>query len=1257
MVVKLPLRPLTSVFLVLLAFAALPSEIAAQGAQPSPPPWRWLWIGSSNPADTWGSPNSLNPGALTGNFLLFPNNTPAPPIFRPNTGSDEVVIDPGQMSFGSLGEPITGTVSCRIESSSAWKVGRISLAAGTSLSLGLNSTLRVTTVPATGYPSFGGSGAVIADGDIRLNAGAGDSALRFGTAATIGGNGFVTMVDATFTGGSTNYIGGDTAGLGLVIGAGFTIRGGGYIGGGAFGAPQSMNITNNGTIDGTGTINPLTIFLSNLIGSNLTNNGTLRASGGGTLSFNSLASTATIVNAGSIQALTGSTVRVGRGITVSGGTVATAGTGVIRGEGGGGVFSNVTNTGTIAIGFAETVRLAGTFTNNGSINFDSTVAGGGGNIFLAGNVTLAGAGNITLKVESQDAITNLASASTLTNSASHTIRGAGRLTSLGSVGLEGTFFFTLANAGFVDANVPGKSLVITLRDVDNGRVTNTGTMRASGGGILAFDGNSGIGTVTNTGGLIQALDGSTVLVRANSVITGGTLATSGSGMIRPGGGGGTLTNLTNTGAIGIGFGETLRLAGTFTNNGTVNFDSTQAGGGGNLFFAGDVTLAGTGSITLKVENQDIIDATNLNSTLTNSSSHTIKGAGVMGPGSLFYAFANAGVVDANVLGKSLTFITRDSSGGTVTNTGTLRASGGGLLTLTSNSGPGTVNNAGGRIEALDGSVVNVQNGVTVTGGMLVASGTGVIRGGIYGVVNGGTFANLTSTGNFDPTLATITGVVSSAGTVTLATDGSATIANGATFNNLAGGSVNLTSTGGFTGSGTFNNAGTLTKSGIGQAVFTGTTFQNTGTVAVSAGAVAFQTFAQSAGTLRFTSGASASVASGQSFQFTGGALAGTGTLSGNAVNAGALTIGSTNATTSAITISGNFTQNPSAILNANIGGTTAGNFGMLTIGGTATLAGTVNVNLVNGFKFRVGDSFRLVAAGSVSGAFTGVTLPAGVQGTLSANGTGVTLTITVAPPAASLINIATRARVETGANVMIAGFVITGPGSKKVIIRAIGPSLTAAGVAGALSNPTLTLYNSQSQPIATNDDWRSTQQAEIIASTFPPSDNRESAIVSTLAPGSYTAIVSGVSGEMGVGLVEVYDLDVANVINARPINVATRARVLTADSVMIAGFVIGGTRPRRVIVRALGPSLTAAGVPGALADPTLTLYNAQSQPMATNDNWKDTQQAEIAATPFPPNNDLESAIVVTLDPGAYTAIVSGKNGTTGVGLVEVYDLE
>lgn len=257
----------------------------------------------------------------------------------------------------------------------------------------------------------------------------------------------------------------------------------------------------------------------------------------------------------------------------------------------------------------------------------------------------------------------------------------------------------------------------------------------------------------------------------------------------------------------------------------------------------------------------------------------------------------------------------------------------------------------------------------------------------------------------------------------------------------------------------------------------------------------------------------------------------------------------------------------------------------------------------------------------------------------------------------SLVNIAARSRVETGENVLIGGFVIRGSTPKRVIVRGIGPSLTAMNVAGALSNPMLTLFNGQGQPIGSNDDWRSAQQAEIAASPFAPTDDRESAIIATLAPGSYTAILAGVNGEMGVGLVEVYDLDTATAPTSRPINVAARARVLTGANVLIGGFVISGTGPRRVIVRAIGPSLAQSGVQGPLADPTLTVFNAQNQALATNDNWKDSQQALIAATPFPPGNDAESAIIITLDPGAYTAVVSGKGGATGVALVEIYDLD
>ncbi len=256
----------------------------------------------------------------------------------------------------------------------------------------------------------------------------------------------------------------------------------------------------------------------------------------------------------------------------------------------------------------------------------------------------------------------------------------------------------------------------------------------------------------------------------------------------------------------------------------------------------------------------------------------------------------------------------------------------------------------------------------------------------------------------------------------------------------------------------------------------------------------------------------------------------------------------------------------------------------------------------------------------------------------------------------SLFNVSARSRVETGDNVLIGGFLIGGSTSKRVIVRAIGPSLTALGVPGALTNPTLSVYNDQGQVIASNDDWKSTQKAAIQASGLAPGNDSESAVIVTLPPGGYTAIVSGVNGEMGVGLIEVYDLDTATAPTSRPINVSARARVLTGDNVLIGGILISGTGPRRVIVRGIGPSLANAGVQGPLADPVLTLVDSQGQVIAVNDNWKDTQQAEIAATPFAPGNDAESAIVITLQPGGYTVIVSGKSGATGVGLVEVFEL-
>jgi hypothetical protein len=273
-------------------------------------------------------------------------------------------------------------------------------------------------------------------------------------------------------------------------------------------------------------------------------------------------------------------------------------------------------------------------------------------------------------------------------------------------------------------------------------------------------------------------------------------------------------------------------------------------------------------------------------------------------------------------------------------------------------------------------------------------------------------------------------------------------------------------------------------------------------------------------------------------------------------------------------------------------------------------------------------------------------------------------TVPVSVGTAPLLNVSARLQVGTADRVLIGGFIINGGGTKKVMLRAIGPSLKQAGVPGALADPTLELHGSSGATIATNDNWQRTQiggvitsnqVADIAASTIAPSDPAESAIIARLYPGPYTVIVRGVNNATGVGLAEVYDLEQA--APAKLANISTRGFVQTANNVMIGGFIVGGPDSPKVIVRALGPSLAHFGVTNVLTDPTLQLRDGNGALVALNDNWTDTQQAEIRATGIPPNDGRESAIVRTLAPGNYTAIVAGKSGATGVGLVEVYKLQ
>jgi hypothetical protein len=248
--------------------------------------------------------------------------------------------------------------------------------------------------------------------------------------------------------------------------------------------------------------------------------------------------------------------------------------------------------------------------------------------------------------------------------------------------------------------------------------------------------------------------------------------------------------------------------------------------------------------------------------------------------------------------------------------------------------------------------------------------------------------------------------------------------------------------------------------------------------------------------------------------------------------------------------------------------------------------------------------------------------------------------------------------VQTGDNVGIGGFIITGSGPKHVLLRAIGPSLIGSGISNVLADPVLELHGPGGFVTVTNDNWRDdpVQEALIIASGIPPTNDLESAIDATLVPGNYTAIVRGKNNTSGVGLVEVYDLDQA--VPAKLANISTRALVSTGDNIVIAGFILGShSGADRIVVRGIGPSLTALGVPNALANPVLELRDRNGTLIVANNDWQDnpTQAAEIMAAGLAPINNLESAIAVTLPPALYTALLAGQNNGTGLGLVEVYD--
>ena len=273
------------------------------------------------------------------------------------------------------------------------------------------------------------------------------------------------------------------------------------------------------------------------------------------------------------------------------------------------------------------------------------------------------------------------------------------------------------------------------------------------------------------------------------------------------------------------------------------------------------------------------------------------------------------------------------------------------------------------------------------------------------------------------------------------------------------------------------------------------------------------------------------------------------------------------------------------------------------------------------------------------------------------------LTLSTAPPPGAALNISTRLPVGSGQNVLIGGFIIQGSVSKRVMIRAIGPSLSPS-VPNALLDPTLELHNGAGALIGSNNNWRVTQLGGVIAndqaieiaatSIAPPSD-AESAIVAVLAPGAYTAVVGGANNSTGIAVVEIYDLDAVQ--DSTLANISTRGFIQTGDNVMIGGFIyLGDVGTTKVVVRGIGPSLVALGINNALTDPVLEVFNGNGTSVALNDNWQQSPQASaIQAAGLAPSNTAEAALLLTgLARGPYTAVLRGQNGGVGIGVIEAY---
>jgi hypothetical protein len=1049
------------------------------------------------------------------------------------------------------------------------------------------------------------NGSILVNSDDPVN---NNSDIRFdnGGTATISGTGNIQL-----NGAQSGRAQVSTSATTVTIASGQTIHGRGEIG--SFGG----SMINNGLINSDVNGDPFGLNLD-LVNSAAghKNNATIEATNGALLAFNN----GVIDQTGGGTFLadgTNSLITLGIGgpsnvFFLIGGIVTTSNGGVVEGVYGN--MDSVTNNGDFRIPGNDIVTITGTgLTNNGTIWINSTdPVNSIGNIRFDADGTLDGTGSVRLDGAGYNRANFNISGSTVTIGAQQTIHGRGSFVFAGG---------TLINNGVINADVNGDPYGINFYS-GNGIVNkNNATIEATNGSVFGFV----TGIIDQTGGGTFLADG------ANSLITlgiggpsdvfyliGGTVTTANGGVVL--GQYGNMDSVTNNGDFRIPGGYIITITGTgLTNNGTVWINSTDPVNSiSNIRWDADGTLDGNGSIKLDGSTYNRANFGISSHTVTIGANQTIHGRGT------FYSnggtLINNGVINSDVNGdpSGLNFYFSDSAAGHKNNA-TIEATNGGLLTFVS----GVIDQTGGGTFLATGNSSKVQ--------------LGSFNGGSYGDIIGGTLNGTSG------------GVVSS-----LASILEGDITNSGAFEIPASGIV-------LSYASTLTNNGTITmddNTGLFRFDQNNTAIGGNGFIALMNGA-------------QMTINGGQSVSNGSNHTIKGNGtigIVGGGTFTNNGFIAPGLSPGQLN-------LNGNLQLNFPSKLSFEIGGTTpATQYDVLNKidGGTLILNGKLILNLINGFTPQQSDTFTILTTQTaLGGNFTNVK-SGGRMNTEDGGGSFqvdyhvinnaplsqvVTLSNfgSVLPPSQGL-NISTRADVGTGENVAIAGFIITGTDPKKVIIRGIGPSLSGFGLANVLADPTLELHDT-SHTIATNDNWKDTQQTDIQNSGYAPGNELESAIITTLAPGTYTAILSGNNPGTGIGLVEVFDLDQA--ANSKLSNISTRGFVGTGDNVLIGGTIVGPSNGNSspVLVRAVGPSLASLGVVNPLQDPTLELHDANGVLFAFNDNWKDVQQGEIEATTHAPSDDNESAIFLALAPGSWTAIVRGKNGATGVALAEVFNVQ